>query len=31
MGTAVKAGFFNVETPLVENFADWFKNTFTLE
>ena len=31
MGTAVKAGFFNVETALVENFADWFKNTFTLE
>lgn len=31
MGTAVEAEFFNIKNPLVENFADWFKNTFTLE
>lgn len=31
MGTAVSAGYFSVENPLVENFADWFKSTFTLE
>jgi len=31
MGTAISAGYFNIESPLVENFADWFKNTFILE
>lgn len=31
MGTAISAGYFNIENPLVENFADWFKGTFTLE
>jgi len=31
MGTAVKAGFINIENPLIESFANWFKNTFILE
>ncbi len=31
MGTAVSAGYFNIKTPLVGNFADWFKSTFVLE
>jgi len=31
MGTAIKAEFLRIETPLVENFIEWFQNTFELE
>jgi len=31
MGTAVEAGFLNYESPLVDRFINWFKNTFVLE